>query len=577
MKSIVLTLALAAACSSLTAQNLSWAKQIGGTDEDRALAVFTDNQGTLYVGGHYKGHVDFDPGPDSSFRDAPRGEAYILKLDASGNFAGVLTFGHTSGSYSCTVNAMRKDASGNLYVSGYFNGTVDFDPDTAIVQSVYVSGKHGFLLKLDASEKYHWVKYWRYNKDAGETSEPGPSCIWDASGNYYATGSYSGETDFDPGTAKYELTSKANDAYILKLDSNGDFIWAKQLLTDSAIQTVEPSSISLDAAGNTYIAGTFRGTVDFDPDSSAEFKLSAGITYGFLLKLDVNGNFVWAKPIGSTGDPFYDSHTCRAVSTDANGNSYITGSFSNTVTLGSTQITSAGLSDIFVAKADASGNFVWAKQIGSFYDAEEGQEITQDASGNIYIAGIYRGTTNFHTSGGIANLTSNGSVDNFILKLAPDGNFIYALGLGGSNPYERIYNLSPSGNSIYTVGRFIENLNCDPNGSYYMNSAYSGTGNHHYDGFLIKLTEDLSGLPSLETVDVSVFPNPAKEIVTVQLSKNSAQAVTIELYDVPGKRICTLETGQSIAQLKLNGLSSGLYFLKIQVDKQTITKRLLVE
>lgn len=577
MKSIVLTLALAAACNSLTAQNLSWAKPIGGEDNDRALTVFTDNQGILYVGGHYKGRVDFDPGPDSSFREAPRGEAYILKLDASGNFVSVLTFGQTSGSYSCTVNAMRKDASGNLYVSGYFNGTVDFDPDTAIVQSVYVSGKHGFLLKLDASEKYQWVKYWRYNKDAGETNELGPSCIWDASGNYYATGSFNGETDFDPGTAKYELTSKANDAYILKLDSNGDFIWAKQLLTDSAIQTVEPLSISLDAAGNTYIAGTFNGTVDFDPDSSAEFKLSASITYGFLLKLDANGNFVWAKPIGSAGDPFYDSHTCRAISTDANGNSYITGSFSNTVTLGSTQLTSTGLSDIFVAKVDGNGNFVWAKQIGSFYDAEEGQGITQDASGNIYVTGMYRGTTNFHTSGGIANLTSNGSIDNFILKLAPDGNFIYVLGLGGTNSHERIYHLFSSGNTIYTAGRFIENLNCDPNGSYYISSATTGSGSqYYYDGFLIKLTEDMTGLPNLEINDAFVFPNPAKEVVNIQLSKNVAQAI-IELYDVPGKKICTLKTDQSTAQLKLNGLPSSLYFLKIQVDKQTITKRLIVE
>lgn len=576
MKSIFFTIALAAVCSSLQAQSLGWAKQIGGTGEDRALAVFTDNQGTIYTGGHYKGRVDFDPGPDSFFREATRGEAYILKLDATGNFAGVITFGQTSGSYSCTVNAINKDASGDLYISGYFNGTVDFDPDTS-VQSFYVSGKHGFLLKLDASEKFQWVKYWRYDKDAGETNELGPAVAWDASGNYYATGQYSGKTDFDPGTAKYELTSKANDGYILKLDHNGDFLWAKQILTDTAFREVTPQSISLDAAGNMYIAGTFKGTVDFDPDSSTEYKLSASIPYGFLLKLDADGNFVWAKPIGSAGDPFYDSHSCRAVSTDANGNSYITGSFSNTVSFGSINLTSAGYSDIFVAKTDASGNFLWAKQIGSFYDTEEGQGITQDASGNIYVTGIYRGTTNFNTSGGIANLTTKGSVDVFVLKLDTYGNFISAVGLGGTGPYERIYSLAVSGSTIYTAGRFIGDFNCDPNGSYYMNSSYSGSGNDHYDGFLIKLNEGATEISNIKTLDAFIFPNPAKDAVSINLTNEIFKDATICLYDIQGKKIKEINPNQSITQMRLDGLPRGLYFLNIQVDSHSIMKKLVIE
>ncbi|HTN47434.1 MAG TPA: T9SS type A sorting domain-containing protein [Flavipsychrobacter sp.] len=576
MKPLLLTIAFASLYGFSQAQNLGWARQTGGTDEDRTLTVFTDNQGTVYTGGHYKGKVDFDPGPDSFFREAPRGEAFILKSDAAGNFIGVITFGHTSGSYSCTVSAMRKDAAGDLYVSGYFNGTVDFDPDTS-VQSIYVSGKHTFLLKLDAAEKYQWVKYWKYDKDAGETNEVGPAATWDASGNYYATGAFIGKVDFDPGTPAYNLTSKANEGYILKLDANGDFLWAKQLLTDSAIQEVTPLSIALDAANNMYIAGTFKGTVDFDPDSSAEYKMNAGIAHGFLLKLDANGGFVWAKKIGAEGDPFYDSHSCRYVSTDASGNSYITGSFCNTVAFGPMNLTSAGFSDIFVAKVDAAGNFLWAKQIGSFYDTEEGQRIVQDATGNVYVTGFYRGTVNFNTSGGIAQLTTNGSIDAFVLKLDPNGNFIWAKGLGGTGLGECVYHLSVTGNTVYTAGRFIGNLNCDPNGSYYMNSTYSGTGSDHYDGFLIKWNQGTTGVEELQALMANIFPNPATDQIHIELSSEPVSNMTVTVMDVQGKKIQQVTASKPFIQLSVKNLQRGVYFVKIQAKDRSTTKKLIIQ
>ncbi|HOZ31121.1 MAG TPA: SBBP repeat-containing protein, partial [Bacteroidales bacterium] len=126
------------------------------------------------------------------------------------------------------------------------------------------------------------------------------------------------------------------------------------------------NSISTDALGNIYITGSFSGTADFDPSASTYNLTSAGSGDIFIQKLDASGNFVWAKVMGETYDDIGYS-----ISTDASGNSYITGYFFETVDFdpseGTYNLISVGARDIFIQKLDASGNFVWAKAMGGTY------------------------------------------------------------------------------------------------------------------------------------------------------------------------------------------------------------------
>src|SRR5678810_531363 len=193
----------------------------------------------------------------------------------------------------------------------------------------------------------------------------GASIAVDADGNVYTTGGFSGTADFDPGPGTYNLTSAGTyDMFIFKLDSSGNFIWAKQMGGNSSLDHVSVSSITLDAAGNIYSTGTFQGTVDFDP-APGVFTLSAignfRTSASFVLKLDADGNFIWAKQTGGETE----GGGGRSIVTDAAGNVYTSGVFQwvQDFDPGPAIFNLDGGSDrdIYITKFDADGNFIWAK------------------------------------------------------------------------------------------------------------------------------------------------------------------------------------------------------------------------
>lgn len=169
----------------------------------------------------------------------------------------------------------------------------------------------------------------------------------DASGNVFTTGFFNGTVDFDPGTGTFNLTSAGfDDIFISKLDSSGNFIWAKQIgntLNDYSY------SIALDSAVNIYTTGYFRGTTDFDPGPGIHNLTVVGGSDIFICKLDSSGNFIWANGFGST-----DYDLGYSIALDAGANVYSTGYFLLTADFdpgpGSYNMTSAGMTDVFILK-----------------------------------------------------------------------------------------------------------------------------------------------------------------------------------------------------------------------------------
>ena len=115
--------------------------------------------------------------------------------------------------------------------------------------------------------------------------------------------------------------------------------------------------ISVDSQGYSYVVGDFTGTAIF---GSTSLTSEGGSRDIFIAKLDENGNYIWTISIGNTGE-----EQVFEISTDAQGSSYITGRFEETVIFGNTTLISNGSPDIFIAKLDTNGNFVWAKSAGS--------------------------------------------------------------------------------------------------------------------------------------------------------------------------------------------------------------------
>jgi PKD-like domain/Secretion system C-terminal sorting domain/Beta-propeller repeat len=400
---------------------LKWAYSFGDTLNDWGATIITDSIGDVYILGHFFGMVDFDPGPNTFYLPY-LGSSFVLKLSGNGSFVWVkrLAGSLSSGGESSLI----ADESGNVYVTGEFINTDDFDPGSAVYNLTTFGGHDIFILKLNSDGDFVWAK-----SIGGEEWDSGLSIALDSAENVYVTGIFRADADFDPGSGIFILSACGGqydrDAFILKLNSDGDFVWAKSI--GDCFDNITSTGIAVSAAGEVYttgwFGGSFEGTLDFDPGSEV-FNLSAVWESDiFILKLNTEGDFVWAKSIGSW---YYESGT--AIALDENNNIYTTGYFNGTVDfdpgLDVFNLTSEE-TDIFILKLDTDGNFVWAGGlIGDGGGAPpnsvfaSGHAITIDSWNNIYTTGHFTEITDFDPDASNYELTANGEWDIFIHKLS---------------------------------------------------------------------------------------------------------------------------------------------------------------
>lgn len=373
-----------------------------------------------------------------------------LTLNAQ-NFQWARGFGGTNDDIGRSITI---DASGNVYTTGYFAGTVDFDPRVGVTNLTSNSGSNDvFVQKMDAAGNFVWAK-----RFGGTNDERGYSITTDASGNVYTTGYFFGTVDFDPSAATTIFTSTGStDIFVQKMDASGTFIWAR---TFGGTNADVGYAIRVDASGNIYTTGSFVGTADFDPSAGTINFTSAGGNDVFIQRMDAAGNFLWAIAFGGIL-----ADVGQSITIDASGNVYIAGLFNNTVDfdpgVGTTNLTSAGLADVFVQKIDATGSFVWAKAFGGT-NADIGNSITTDASGNVYTIGYFAGTADFDPSAGTTNLTSAGGNDIFVQKMDASGSFMWAKTFGGTAGDLGYSITTDASSNVYTTGYFTGTADFDP-------------------------------------------------------------------------------------------------------------------
>ena len=233
------------------------------------------------------------------------------------------------------------DAARNCYVSGSAYG--DFAGPGSLI-----GGNDAVAVKYDANG----VEQWRRQVGTAE-GDSGAGMALDSAGNPYLAGRTYGVMGGP--------NQGASDAFVMKLDPNGNTIWTAQTGT-SYHETV--AGVGLDAAGNSYVGGD-----GLPPSSELDRDL-------FLAKVDPNGQVLWRNDYGSTAWDY-----CNALAVDAAGNSYLAGS-----TSGDYGATSLGSSDVFVAKYDSDGNEVWVAQFGSDR-GDRAYGIALGANGEVYATG----------------------------------------------------------------------------------------------------------------------------------------------------------------------------------------------
>ena len=265
---------------------------------------------------------------------------------------------------------------------------------------------------------------WQWTVNAGGIAMDYPNSIAvDSQGNQYIIGRFEYTATFGSHTltaseGEEDYGKYNTDLFVAKLDPSGNWLWAVQA---GGTGYEEGFGIAVDGAGNAYVTGFFEGTATFGSHTltaSEENEI-------FAAKLDTDGNWLWAVQAGGV-----EADEGHGITVDGAGNAWVTGFFRGTTTFGSHTLTASSGSDIFVAKLDTDGNWLWAaKSDGTGGGC--GKSIAVDAAGNAWVTGYFQYTVTF----GSHTLTSNSTTwyyDVFVAKLDPSGNWLWAVGAGGS-------------------------------------------------------------------------------------------------------------------------------------------------
>jgi len=439
--------------------NFVWVRQAGGTGQtwtgsDWGNGVAVDSAGNVYIAGHYTWTVNF--GSLSLTTGPSTTGLFVAKYDSAGNViwltgaVGASTNGFANG------QAIATDSFGNTYTTGQFNGSVAFGTTTITA----TAGQADIVLaKYDSSGVLQWVR------QAGGASYDQPwSIAVDSASNCYFTG-YSGSQSITFGGLTVSRVaggpSGISMMFAAKYDQNGNPVWATQASSDGtqgvwdSSPGVYGSGIGVDGAGNTFISGVFGANMVF----GSQHLTGLGAQDLYLCKISAAGSPVSVWETGTSEvDPNGFHYHCSAIglAMDRNANCYITGRFQGTVPFGSTNLTSSGGFDVFIARLDGQSTPAWAVKAGGAGD-DWGVGIQVDASGNAYVEGPSGGGmfgsipltgNSFLTKVGVPRYTITVNSD------PPAGGSTMG---GGSYPRDAQVSLQASANSGYVFQGWFEN------------------------------------------------------------------------------------------------------------------------
>ena len=504
----------------------------------------------------------------------------ISTLICISNYAQTINWAqHGKGPQNTYGDGITNDANGNIYVTGDFRDSIRFG-NLKITESSFGSP---YTVKLDSLGNPIWLI-----KDIG-----GDGIVFDGASNLYAY--------------------TQNNQTIKKINVNGNVIWTKQTFTST---TFGSNGINgLYATANfVYVTGHYSGDAKFDNDTIYNTTPNNGNWDIFVAKFNANnGVNVWAKTAGGKGvDKGY------GIYVNTSGDIYNTGYYRDTATFATTTFTSNGLQDAYVSKYDLNGNLQWAKSYGSSgFDLSN--DITQDASGNLYAMGRFSNSIAFGT-----NTITGGSVNSFITKFDSNGIPLWAKAIAGNEEGDISYSnnklafIVSSNNGIAldsysqtAIGGtdiLVGELNTNGttlwaklyggteneegsgilqrNGSIYFTGSFNQTANfdsfsftsmQSWDAVIAKINVIATELIEFLTNPniITIYPNPVNNSQNIFFS-NLNQEVKITILNYNGQVVLSAKNKSN--SFSIDGLNPGLYIVQVIEKEKTIkTAKLVIQ
>lgn len=537
---------------------LFWANRIGSSEYDYATNILVDNSGDIYVTGSVGEIATLTP--STSISTLPfygNRDAIIAKYNALGNVQYVHTIGSAD---SDGANAVVADSLGNIYVTGWFTGTVDFDPSENTFELTSDNDNaDAFLAKYDLNGNFIFA-----NRMGGNFDDYGRVLAIDADANIYLGGTFTGTADFDPSENTENLSSQlqTSDVFLAKYDSDGNFIYANSM-GGWSLDLIE--DIAVDKHGFVYITGGINGTAHFGCGLIGDVQWES-----YIAKYTPDGDCVYSKSFGGseTGD------TGFTIAVDSLSNVYVAGTFQDTGDFdpgpNEALLYSEGYLDMFLAKYDENGDYVFAKRIGGA-GLDQPQGLAMDEEENLYLTGRFNLTVDFDPGPSIDTIIN--TTASFIAKYDKTGKYQYAQSTyGPSSEYGRGIAVFGEDN-IYVTGTFWETPNFANNGA-----TETLTSAGYQDVYIARYTNNPTSIEEFGTLNgVQAFFSNNYLMLSYLETENLTNA-TVQLFDLTGKVVLTQQ--QPIASgintiSNLNGIANGIYLLKLTANNQIYTTKLV--
>ncbi|WP_276132823.1 T9SS type A sorting domain-containing protein [Polluticoccus soli] len=452
------------------------------------------------------------------------------------------------------------DNEGNIYLTGYVI-------DSVIIGSTVLKNSAGYadiyLAKIDPSGKVIWAK-----TTPGNNNELASGIALDNAGNIYLNASVKISTLPFVFNATTLNTFGSDDFLFAKYDNNGNLLWARTA-GGPDLDFTFADGISCDGAGNFVITGKFGTYCVFGNDTLFD----SGTEDIVIAKYNTNGDVVWAKSAGGK-----KSDRGFSLTSDAAGNVYATGYYTDTAWFDNTMVTAGdGLAHTYIAKYGAAGQLQWAKSTGGAF----GSNIVVDASAFIYLTGKAGSSDTFD---GI-HATGNGY--SFLAKCDNTGKALWAYRSGRNGNGLSDIEVDPDGNIYFSADSIVvqkftgygqslwEVINPKPDYSAILTSDNNGniyaSGNIHANisigshtvaapHYLARLSPFPASVPEVAERSINLYPNPAN----TQLHIEGTTLKTYSITEVLGRKILEGETIDNA--IDIHTLSPGNYILNFQLD-----------
>lgn len=522
-----------------------WQRHYTGANAQGVACVAVDGLNNIYVSGNFYGTTNFGGGDRTS---AGGSDIVIVKYSENGTWQWDAIFGDASDQFA---NDIAVDPANNVYISGGFDGSVNFGGGSL----TSLGARDLFIAKFGPTGTYSWAK--RFG-DAQE-QEPGGLSV-DLGSAVYFTGYYKGTPDFGGGPL---ANNGSYDAFLVKLTSAGAHTWSKRF-GDAGDQ--RGVAVANDHWTNVYFGMDFTGTIDVGTGNVT----SAGNYDIEIVQFGPTGNHQWSRHVGDAGNQNVQAIELQ----NPDGFPYVTGSNTGTMDFGGGPITSAGGLDIFIAKFDCFGGHLWSKGFGDA-NHQSGLCMAVDVFGDVYLAGDNSGTVNF----GGAPIPSQGNQDIYLVKFTTLGALAWAHGYGDAEKYQIPGGLAVDlDGNLNMVGGFQGNMN-------FGGGPLIGNG---LDSFLVQYGPNPTDVHSPLRNDAALWaaPNPFNPITVLRFEVAKPGHVRLDIFDARGAHIATLvdhdlhagmfRANWSAVDDHGSPVGSGVYFARLNTGARQVTMKLVL-